>query len=416
MGAPTAARSGWSRGHEASRRAAGRRGARWARRSPAATSGPLGGTSLRGEPAVESVRDWSFLEPRYAIEIETRAPSLLPSAQARFVVQDGVLWLYAMSDADFEYPWVRRLRDVDPGVTIAVDGKLYPARAVLVERRRDARAAAPGGAAQVPPGGDRAGALRRKSPALPGDADPPLFFRVEPAPGEAARRALRRRRHADRDGAAGRRGLRRARARARRLDSRPRVSTTPSGGSWRRRRRCCSRTRRRSGSRRSKWTGGAAWCARPSWPPTAPRASAISTCSSPISTRTTRARPPGARGPGAQAALRRLRALRRRHRSRLELRRPPARDPGRARARGAARRGDAPGRGARRQAGSAHLRARARAPRRRAGRRPLRRGRPRPRPGGRARGGARRRSTRPALLRSPISPRCCLAQEEKEPA
>jgi hypothetical protein len=95
--------------------------------------GPLGGTALRGEPAAESPRDWSFLEPRYAIEIETRASSLLPSAQSRFIVQDGVLWLYAMKNADFEYPWSRRLREQGAGITIAADGKLYPARAVLVE-------------------------------------------------------------------------------------------------------------------------------------------------------------------------------------------------------------------------------------------------------------------------------------------
>jgi len=102
--------------------------------------GPLGGTPLRGEPATERVRDWSFLEPRYGVEIETHARSFLPSAWSRFVVQDGVLWLYAMSAADLEYPWVRRLRDVDPGVTIAVDGKLYPGQAILV---RDADMLAP---------------------------------------------------------------------------------------------------------------------------------------------------------------------------------------------------------------------------------------------------------------------------------
>ena len=95
--------------------------------------GPLGGTALRGEAVTESVRDWSFLEPRYTVEIETHAGSLLPSAQVRFVVQAGVLWLYAMATADFEYPWVRRLRDQDPGITIGADGKLYPGKAVWVQ-------------------------------------------------------------------------------------------------------------------------------------------------------------------------------------------------------------------------------------------------------------------------------------------
>ena len=145
--------------------------------------GPLGGTSLRGEPAAESVRDWSFLEPRYAIEIETHAWAWLPSAQARFVVQDGVLWLYAMATADLEYPWVLRLRDVDPGVTIAVDGKLHQGRAVLI---RDPDTLAP----LLP-------AVLRKyhmvetaharfvpSPArFPGTQIRHWFFRVDPAPG-----------------------------------------------------------------------------------------------------------------------------------------------------------------------------------------------------------------------------------------
>lgn len=145
--------------------------------------GPLGGTPLRGKPAAESVRDWSFLEPRYTIEIETRAPSLLPSAQARFVVQDGVLWLYAMATAEFEFPWVVRLRDVDAGVTIGVDGTLYPARAVLV---RDAEALEP-----LLPAVLRKYHMVETSRArfvqsperFPGTQIRHWFFRVEPAPG-----------------------------------------------------------------------------------------------------------------------------------------------------------------------------------------------------------------------------------------
>jgi len=144
--------------------------------------GPLGGTPLRGEPAAESVRDWGFLEPRYAIEIQTHAWSLLPSAQARFVVQDGVLWLYAMATADFEVPWVRRLRDRDPGVTIGVDGKLHQGRAVWVS---DADALAPllpavlrkyhmveTSRARFVPSPER----------FPGTQIRHAFFRVDPAP------------------------------------------------------------------------------------------------------------------------------------------------------------------------------------------------------------------------------------------
>ncbi|HEY8153049.1 MAG TPA: hypothetical protein VII72_02860 [Myxococcota bacterium] len=144
--------------------------------------GPLGGTPLRGEPAAESVRDWSFLEPRYTIEIETHASSLLPSAQARFVVQDGVLWLYAMATADLEFPWVRRLRDVDAGVTILVDGRLHSARAVLV---RDPDALAP-----LLPSVLRKYHFVETSRArfvasperFPGTQIRHWFFRVEPAP------------------------------------------------------------------------------------------------------------------------------------------------------------------------------------------------------------------------------------------
>jgi len=85
--------------------------------------GPLGGTPLRGERVAELVTDWSFLADRYALEIETVAPSLLPSATTWFVVHEGTLWLYTMLPPPFELPWVRRLRDVDPGVRIRVDGK-----------------------------------------------------------------------------------------------------------------------------------------------------------------------------------------------------------------------------------------------------------------------------------------------------
>ncbi|HET6304993.1 MAG TPA: hypothetical protein VFG80_09440, partial [Myxococcota bacterium] len=87
--------------------------------------GPLGGTPLRGERVAEPVPDWSFLADRYALEIETVAPSLLPSATTWFVVHEGTLWLYAILPPPLESPWVRRLRDVDPRVRIRVDGKLH---------------------------------------------------------------------------------------------------------------------------------------------------------------------------------------------------------------------------------------------------------------------------------------------------
>lgn len=94
--------------------------------------GPLGGSRLSGERVREPVRDWSFAANQYVLEIETRASALLPSARTWFVVHDGTLWLYAMAPRSFVYPWVRRLRQIDPGVSIRVDGKLYAGRATLV--------------------------------------------------------------------------------------------------------------------------------------------------------------------------------------------------------------------------------------------------------------------------------------------
>lgn len=94
--------------------------------------GPLGGTRLRGELVREPVRDWSFAADRYTLEIETVAPALLPSAHTWFFVHEGTLWLYTMLPPSLELPWLRRLRDVDPGVRIRVDGKLHEGRAVLV--------------------------------------------------------------------------------------------------------------------------------------------------------------------------------------------------------------------------------------------------------------------------------------------
>jgi hypothetical protein len=106
----------------------------WATAALALTAcdlGPLGASALDGERVSAAISDWSWLEPRYSLDVQTHASALLPSAHAWFVVQDGTLWLYAMS-SDLEPPWLARLRDEDPGVTIGVDGKIHEARAVLV--------------------------------------------------------------------------------------------------------------------------------------------------------------------------------------------------------------------------------------------------------------------------------------------
>jgi hypothetical protein len=145
--------------------------------------GPLGGTPLRGEPATGSLSDWSFLEPRYTIEIETHAPSLLPSAQVRFVVQDGVLWLYAMATADLEFPWVHRLRDVDPGVTIGVDGRLYPARAVLVRDAGELEPLLPAVLRKYHMVETSRARFVASPKRFPGTQIRHWFFRVDPAPG-----------------------------------------------------------------------------------------------------------------------------------------------------------------------------------------------------------------------------------------
>jgi hypothetical protein len=95
--------------------------------------GPLGRTALRGEPAQGPLRDWSALEPAYSVAIQTHAPAWLPAADVRFVVYEGTLWLYAMTTPTHEYPWLRRLRDERPGVTIAFAGRLHEARATRVD-------------------------------------------------------------------------------------------------------------------------------------------------------------------------------------------------------------------------------------------------------------------------------------------
>ena len=185
--------------------------------------------------------------------------------------------------------------------------------------------------------------------------------------GVRLRRALRRRRHADRDGAAGRRGLCRARARARRALSAARLDDAFA--------RILAQ-------------------APPRVFPDAP-AAAIAELERDWWRGVVRSTFLAADGTarfadfevffdGALRALRDAGGLARaarcaRRRSRrcargasppagLELRRPPARDPRRARPRGSARRGVAARRSARGQARSAHLRARAGAPRRPAAR------------------------------------------------
>ena len=95
--------------------------------------GPLGGTALHGEFVREPMRDWSLVATEYTLDIQTQAPALLPSARTWFVVHEGTLWLYAMAPRPLEPSWIRRLRDVDPGVRIRVGEKLYLAQARLVE-------------------------------------------------------------------------------------------------------------------------------------------------------------------------------------------------------------------------------------------------------------------------------------------
>lgn len=94
--------------------------------------GPFGATRLTGQAVDQPVDDWSFVAGEYSLPIETRAPAWLPAATTWFFVHDKTLWLYAMAPRSFEYGWVRRLREVDPGVRILFGGKLYAGRASLI--------------------------------------------------------------------------------------------------------------------------------------------------------------------------------------------------------------------------------------------------------------------------------------------
>jgi hypothetical protein len=143
--------------------------------------GPFGGTALRGERVAEPVRDWSFAEPRYFVEIQTHAGSLLPSARTWFVVHEGTLWLYTMSTGGLEPPWLGRLRDEDPGVTIGVDGRLHEGVARLVTEPAELEPLLPRVLAKYHMV-EVDGARFARSERFPGTQIRHWFFRVEPPP------------------------------------------------------------------------------------------------------------------------------------------------------------------------------------------------------------------------------------------
>lgn len=86
----------------------------------------LPGGALRGEPVQEAVSDWSFADDRF-IDLEVR-PSDPYSVEINYTVRDGRLYI----DPAEGRRWLDYIRE-DPNVRVRLDGKVYAARAVLVE-------------------------------------------------------------------------------------------------------------------------------------------------------------------------------------------------------------------------------------------------------------------------------------------
>lgn len=84
--------------------------------------GELGGTVVE-----EPVDDWSFVDSAF-IDLETR-PDDPYSVELNYVVRDGKLYL----DPAEGRRWLDHIR-ADPRVRVRFDGRIYPLKAVLVER------------------------------------------------------------------------------------------------------------------------------------------------------------------------------------------------------------------------------------------------------------------------------------------
>lgn len=90
--------------------------------------GPLPGKRLLGEEVSEPIGDWSFTGQARSITIEVR-PSDPYSVNTSCLLHDGVFHVLA---ANVENRWVQFLHQ-DPDMRFKMEGKLYPARATMVE-------------------------------------------------------------------------------------------------------------------------------------------------------------------------------------------------------------------------------------------------------------------------------------------
>lgn len=94
-----------------------------------ACGGPMGmipGGALRGQLQAEPVQDWSFVDARF-VDLEVR-PSDPYSVELNYILRDGRLYI----DPKEGRRWLEYIRQ-DPRVRVRFDGKVYAARAVLVE-------------------------------------------------------------------------------------------------------------------------------------------------------------------------------------------------------------------------------------------------------------------------------------------
>lgn len=96
------------------------------------------GLLLRGETVSEAVSDWRFSDADELVELESRAPWLLPHSVTVVCATPNGRHLYVpsvYSAGDGGFPAARLWnRNVvrEPNVRIRIAGKIYPRRAVLV--------------------------------------------------------------------------------------------------------------------------------------------------------------------------------------------------------------------------------------------------------------------------------------------
>jgi hypothetical protein len=84
------------------------------------------GGALRGEVVEQPVADWSFADDRF-IDVEVR-PADPYSVEINYFVRDGRLYI----DPAEGRRWLEYIRE-DPRVRVRLGGRVYSARAVLVE-------------------------------------------------------------------------------------------------------------------------------------------------------------------------------------------------------------------------------------------------------------------------------------------